>query len=72
VTTANGVKIIGEANIPSLIATETSSLYARNMVNFLEPMHDKESQSLKLNREDEMVKPTIIVDGGNVIYKRPN
>ena len=72
VTTANGVKIIGETNIPSLVAAETSALYARNMVNFLEPMHDKESKTLKLNREDEMVKPTIIVDGGQVIYKRPN
>lgn len=72
VTTANGVKIIGETNIPSLVAAETSALYARNMVNFLEPMHDKESKSLKLNREDEMVKPTIIVDGGQVIYKKPN
>lgn len=72
VTTANGVKIIGETNIPSLVAAETSALYARNMVNFLEPMHDKESKSLKLNCEDEMVKPTIIVDGGQVIYKKPN
>lgn len=72
VTTANGVKIIGEANIPALVAAETSALYARNMVNFLEPMHDKDSKSLKLNREDEMVKPTIIVDGGQVIYKKPN
>jgi len=70
--TANGVKIIGEVNIPSLIATETSSLYARNMVNFLEPMHDKETKSLKLKRDDDMVKPTLIVDGGNVIYKKPN
>ncbi len=72
VTTANGVKIIGEGNIPARVAAETSALYARNMVNFLEPMHDKESKSLKFNREDDMVKPTIIVDGGQVIYKRPN
>jgi NAD(P) transhydrogenase subunit alpha len=72
VSTANGVKIIGETNIPALVATETSSLYARNMVNFLEPMHDKESKSLHLNREDEMVKPTLIVDGGSVHYQKPN
>jgi len=70
VSTANGVKIIGEANIPALVATETSALYARNMVNFLEPMHDKESKSLKLKRDDAMVKPTLIVDGGQVLYKK--
>ena len=63
-------KIIGEANIPALIGTETSSLYARNMVNFLEPMHDKESKALKLKRDDDMVKPTLIVDGGQVLYKK--
>jgi NAD(P) transhydrogenase subunit alpha len=70
VMTGNGVKIIGEANIPALVAAETSALYARNMVNFLEPMHDKESKSLKLNRDDAMVKPTLIVDSGQVLYKK--
>jgi NAD(P) transhydrogenase subunit alpha len=68
--TGNGVKIIGEANIPALVAAETSALYARNMLNFLEPMHDKESKSLKLKRDDDMVKPTLIVDGGQVLYKK--
>ena len=71
VQTDNDVKIIGEANIPALVATETSALYARNMVNFLTPMHDEESKTLKLNREDEMVTPTLIVDGGQVLYKKP-
>lgn len=70
VTTANGVKIVGVTNIPALVATEASALYARNMVNFLQPQHDKESQSLKLKRDDEMVKPTLIVDGGSVLYVR--
>lgn len=72
VTTTNGVKIMGAGNIPALVAAETSSLYARNMVNFLDSMYDKASKSLKFSREDDMVKPTIIVDGGQVIYKKPN
>jgi NAD(P) transhydrogenase subunit alpha len=72
VTTANGVKIIGEGNIPALSGAETSALFARNFVNFMEPQYDKESKSLKLKKDDEMVKPTIIVDGGQVIYKKPN
>jgi NAD(P) transhydrogenase subunit alpha len=70
VMTANGVKIIGIGNIPALVSTEASALYARNLLNFLQPQHDKESQSLKLKRDDEMVKPTLIVDGGNVLYVR--
>ena len=72
VTTANGVKIIGIGNIPALVAAECSSLYARNLLNFLEPMHDKETKSLSLKRDDEMVKPTIIVDGGKVLYTKKN
>lgn len=72
VTTSNGVKIIGIGNIPALVAAECSSLYSRNLLNFLEPMHDKETKSLLLKRDDEMVKPTIIVDGGQVLYKKKN
>ena len=71
VVTPNGVKIVGIGNIPATVATEASALYARNIFNFLQPQHDKESQSLKLNREDEMVKPTLIVDNGQVLYKKP-
>jgi NAD(P) transhydrogenase subunit alpha len=71
VVTENGVKIIGVGNIPATVAAEASALYSRNLLNFLQPQHDKESQSLKLNREDEMVKPTLIVDGGQVLYKKP-
>jgi NAD(P) transhydrogenase subunit alpha len=72
VVTENGVKIVGIGNIPALIATEASALYARNLINFLQPQHDAESKSLKLNRDDDMVKPTLIVDGGQVLYKKPN
>lgn len=71
VVTENGVKIVGIGNIPATVATEASALYARNIFNFLQPQHDKDSQSLKLNREDEMVKPTLIVDNGQVLYKKP-
>jgi NAD(P) transhydrogenase subunit alpha len=72
VTTENGVKIMGIANIPALVAAECSSLYARNLLNFLEPMHDKETKLFTLNRDDEMVKPTLIVDNGQVLLKRSN
>ena len=71
VTTDNGVLIIGEANIPARVATETSSLYSRNLLNFLQLFHDSESAALKLDTEDDLVKPTLIVDGGQVHYNKP-
>lgn len=72
VITENGARIVGIGNIPALVATEASALYARNLLNFLAPMHDKEAGKIVLNREDDMVKPTLIVDAGTIIYKKPN
>jgi NAD(P) transhydrogenase subunit alpha len=72
VITENGARIVGIGNIPALVATEASALYARNLLNFLAPMHNKETSTIVLNREDDMVKPTLIVDAGTLIYKKPN
>jgi len=72
VITENGARIVGIGNIPALVATEASALYARNLLNFLAPMHNKETSTIVLNRDDDMVKPTLIVDAGTLIYKKPN
>jgi len=72
VITENGARIVGIGNIPALVATEASALYARNLLNFLAPMHNKETSTIVLNREDDMVKPTLVVDAGTLIYKKPN
>jgi len=71
VVTANGVKIIGHTNIPATVAAEASALYARNLLNFLQPMYDKEAKAFKLSAQDDVVGPTIIVAGGQVVYKKP-
>ena len=71
VLTANGVKIIGNTNIPATVAAEASALYARNLINFLQPMYDKEAKAFKLNPQDDVIGPTIIVSGGQVVYKKP-
>lgn len=71
VLTDQGVKLVGIGNIPATVATEASALFARNIWNFLSPQQDADTQTLKLNREDEMVKPTLIVDSGVVNYQKP-
>lgn len=35
ITTAGGVRIVGAANIPSMLAAQSSDLYANNLVNFI-------------------------------------
>ncbi|MAL78188.1 MAG: NAD(P)(+) transhydrogenase (Re/Si-specific) subunit alpha [Sneathiella sp.] len=68
VTTANGVKIIGHHNVPSRLASDASSLFAKNHFNFLNPMIDKETGNLNLNWEDELVTGTALTRDGNIVH----
>jgi NAD(P) transhydrogenase subunit alpha len=68
VTTANGVKIVGHLNVAGRIAASASLLYAKNLYAFLETMVDKASKQLAINREDELVKATMLTDGGKVVH----
>lgn len=68
VADVGGVKIVGYANLPSRIASDASALYARNLVNFITPLIDKETKALKINKEDEIVKASLVTDGGAIIH----
>ena len=63
----HGVSLIGIANIPGLVAADSSSLYARNLMNFLNLMLDAESGEFKLDREDEIIAGTLVCIGGEVV-----
>ena len=56
----NGVKILGEKNILNKLATSASSLYAKNLFNFVLNLHDKKNNKVNINLEDEIIKKTII------------
>mgnify|MGYP003986189343 FL=1 len=62
-----GVNLIGIANIPGLVAADSSSLYARNLLNFLNLMLDAESGEFKLDREDEIIAGTLACVDGEVV-----
>ena len=63
-----GVKVIGYPNMPARVAASASALYAKNLVTFLETMVDKETKSLGLNRGDELIKATMLTDGGEIVH----
>ena len=65
----HGVHLIGIANIPGLVAADSSTLYARNLMNLMNLMFDAESGQLKIDREDEIIAGTMICTGGEVIGK---
>ena len=56
----NGVKILGESNILNKLPISASSLYAKNMFNFVENLFDKETKKINLNLEDEIIEKTLI------------
>src|SRR5690349_1246681 len=64
----HGVKIIGHANVPSRIAVDSTTLYAKNLLNFVQLLIDKESKALKINWEDEIVKGVALTRDGQVIH----
>lgn len=63
----NGVTIIGNANVPALVAPASSTLYAKNLQNFLGLILDKE-KGLVINLEDELVKGSLLTRDGKVIH----
>jgi NAD(P) transhydrogenase subunit alpha len=64
-----GVHIVGIANLPALVAADASSLYARNLLNFLALMLDPKTGEFKLALEDEVVAGTVVCTRGEVIKK---
>lgn len=65
--TKHGVHLIGVANIPSLVAADSSALYARNLFNLLGLMLDAKTGEFKINREDEVIAGTLACAGGEVL-----
>ena len=56
----NGVKILGEKNILNKLASSASSLYAKNIFNFVLNLYDKKNNKININLEDEIIEKTII------------
>ena len=56
----NGVKIMGESNILNKLPISASSLYAKNVFNFVENLFDKENKKVNINLEDEIIEKTLI------------
>ncbi len=55
-----GVKIMGEKNILNKLPISASSLYAKNVFNFVVNLYDKENKKININLEDEIIEKTLI------------
>ena len=65
----HGVTLIGHTNFPALVPTDSSALYARNLLDFLKLIIDQEGH-LVIDREDEIVAACLMAHGGELQMKQ--
>jgi NAD(P) transhydrogenase subunit alpha len=68
VAEVGGVKIVGHLNMAGRIAASASGLYAKNLYTFLETLIDKNTKTLAVKWDDEIVKATALTRDGAVIH----
>ena len=61
----HGVTIVGETNLPALVATDASALYARNVLDFLKLVLTKEG-TFNMPADDDIVAACLMTHGGEV------
>ncbi len=68
VVDAHGVKVWGPLNLAGTMAINATSLYAKNLLNFLETMFDKKTKAFAVNWEDEIVTGTLVAKDGRIVH----
>src|SRR3954471_23764254 len=68
VVEAHGVTLMGYTNLPGRLAVDTSSLYARNLLNFVSLFVDKKAGTLALNWDDEIIKGAGLTRDGAIVH----
>ncbi len=66
--TKHHVHIIGTPNLPSTVAADSSALYARNVLDFLKLVFDKDGKFF-VNREDDIVAGCLMCIDGEIVRK---
>ncbi len=64
----HGVTVIGEINLASQVPYHASMMYARNLTAFL--LNLIKDQKLNLNLEDDIVRDTLLTNGGEIVQPR--
>jgi len=64
----HGVTIVGTVNLPGRLPVDASSLYARNLFNFVSLLVDKKAGALNIDWNDEIVKGAGLTHDGAVVH----
>jgi NAD(P) transhydrogenase subunit alpha len=69
VVSKHGVTIIGKLEVPSLVPINATAMYAKNVLNILEDMMDKEG-NITVDRSDEVIEGSLVTHEGAVVHTR--
>jgi NAD(P) transhydrogenase subunit alpha len=69
VVVKNGVKIIAPSSLPSDMAADSSALYARNLLNFVNLLFDAKTGEFRIDRSDEIIAGTLVCADGAAITR---
>jgi NAD(P) transhydrogenase subunit alpha len=64
----NGVKIVGYTNLASMVAADASALYARNLIDFMKLIIDKDAK-LVIPTDDDIVTACLMCRDGQAVRK---
>jgi len=64
--TKHGVVLVGQTNVPALVAADASALYARNLLDFLKLVITKEG-ALHIDLQDDIVAACLMTQAGQVL-----
>lgn len=67
VVDVNGVKVVGQGNLPGEVARNASDMYSNNLLNLVIEFWDSESKTLNLDPEDEIIQACVITRDGAVV-----
>jgi NAD(P) transhydrogenase subunit alpha len=70
-TTENGVKIIGYTDLPSRLPTQSSQLYATNLVNLMKLLCKNKDGQINIDFEDEVIRGATVVKDGEISWPAP-
>ena len=65
----HGVHILGPTNLPALVPADASALYARNVIDFLKLIIDKEG-NVSIDLEDDIVKACMMTGNGKLMHDK--
>ncbi|MCZ6854866.1 MAG: Re/Si-specific NAD(P)(+) transhydrogenase subunit alpha [Gammaproteobacteria bacterium] len=67
IVVVNGVKIIGQGNLPSEVARNASDMYSNNLFNLIDDFWDAEERTLDLSPDNEIIQGCVITRDGAIV-----